>query len=88
MKINNLYKVREMAGEHVIVMPGRFGEDMTRIIALNESSLLLWETLKDREFSKEDAAKVLTDNYEIDPETALRDAGLWCEKLIESGIAK
>ena len=33
MKIREEFKVREMAGEHVIVMPGRGGAaDMTRIV--------------------------------------------------------
>ena len=31
MKISEKFKVREMAGEHVIIMPGRVGADMTRI---------------------------------------------------------
>ena len=39
MKISEKFKVREMAGEHVIIMPGRGGADMPRILALNDSSL-------------------------------------------------
>ena len=32
MKIREEYKVREMAGEHVVIMQGRLGVDMTKII--------------------------------------------------------
>ena len=40
MKIREEYKIREMAGEHVIVMPGCGGAaDMTRIVSLNPSSM-------------------------------------------------
>ena len=39
MKISDKYKVREMAGQHVVIIQGKHGEDMTRIISLNESSL-------------------------------------------------
>ena len=47
MKIREEFKVREMAGEHVIVMPGRGGAaDMTRIVSLNPSSMYLWEKLR------------------------------------------
>ena len=43
MKIREEYKIREMAGEHVIVMPGGGGAaDMTRIVSLNPSSMYLW----------------------------------------------
>ena len=74
MKISEKFKVREMAGEHVIIMPGRVGADMTRILALNDSSLYLWETLRGRDFTTEEAAGLLTERYEVDEATALRDA--------------
>ncbi len=74
MKLREEYKVREMAGEHVVIMQGRYGADMTRIISLNESALYLWNELQGKEF---------TARYEIDSETALRDAAAWVEKLKE-----
>lgn len=55
MKIREEYKVREMAGEHVVIMQGRLGVDMTKIISLNESALYLWNALAGKEFSVDDA---------------------------------
>lgn len=81
MKINEAYKVREMAGEHVVIMQGRYGADMTRVISLNESSLYLWEALQGREFEVEDAAGLLIERYGIDLQTATCDAAAWIEKL-------
>ena len=46
MRIKEEYKVREMAGEHIVVMQGRYGVDMTKVIALNETSLWLWNRLQ------------------------------------------
>lgn len=86
MKISEKFKVREMAGEHVIIMPGRVGADMTRILALNDSSLYLWETLRGRDFTTEEAAGLLTERYEVDGGTALRDAQAWAGKLAECGV--
>lgn len=60
MKIREEYKVREMAGEHVVIMQGRLGVDMTKIISLNESALYLWNALAGKEFSVDDAARLLT----------------------------
>ena len=88
MKIKEGYKVREMAGEHVIIKQGRFGADMTRVIALNATSLLLWQELQGRDFDVEDVAKVLTDNYEVEAATATADAAAWMEKLVEAGLAE
>ena len=48
MRISDKYKVREMAGQHVVIIQGRNGEDMTKIISLNESSLYLWNIMSGR----------------------------------------
>lgn len=81
MKIREEYKVREMAGEHVVIMQGRLGVDMTKIISLNESALYLWNALAGKEFSVDDAARLLTERYEVDDATAACDAAAWVEKL-------
>ena len=86
MKIKAEYKVRSMAGENVVIMQGTAGSDMTRIISLNASSLLLWNELQDREFEVADVANILVDNYNIDRDTAERDAQKWIEKLAECGL--
>ena len=67
-------------------MQGRFGVDMTRVIALNESSLLLWNELQGKEFSVEDVKQVLLDNYEVEEATAARDAEAWIAKLAECNL--
>ncbi len=88
MKLNEKYKVREIAGENVIIKHGRFGADMTRVIALNPSSLLLWNELQGRDFEMEDVAQILVDNYEIDQQTALIDAAKWMEKIQDCGLTE
>jgi len=86
MKINPKYKVRNIAGEKMIIQQGTFGADMTKIISLNDSAELLFNELSGREFDICDAAKVLVENYEIDEVTAQTDAEKWADKLIECGI--
>jgi hypothetical protein len=83
MRIKSEYKVREIVGEHVVILQGRYGADMTRIITLNESALLMWNELYDRDFTAKDAATVLQDHYEVDAETALKDAQAWIDKMNE-----
>ena len=86
MKIRKEYKVRSMAGENVVIMQGSEGCDMTRIISLNESSLLLWNALQGKEFEVKDVASILVETYQIDAELAERDAQAWVEKLAECGL--
>lgn len=86
MKFKEGYKVRSMAGENVVIMQGIVGSDMTRIISLNDSSLLLWNELQGREFEATDVAAILVDNYGIDTAIAERDAKAWVEKLQECNL--
>ena len=86
MKINPNYKIREIAGETIVVNQGMENVNMTRIISLNTSARLLYETLAEREFTTEDAAKVLVDTYGIEQERALQDAKTWVESLQKNGI--
>lgn len=86
MKFKDGYKVRSIAGENVVIMQGTAGSDMTRIISLNDSSLLLWNELQGKEFEVADVANILVENYEIDLATAERDAKAWVEKLQECGL--
>ena len=65
MRIKEEYKVREMAGEHIVVMQGRYGVDMTKVIALNETSLWLWNRLQGREFGTDDVRDLLLGEYDV-----------------------
>ena len=86
MKFREGFKVRSMAGENIVIMQGTAGSDMTRIISLNDSSLLLWNELQGKEFEVADVANILVENYGIDTATAERDAKAWVEKLAECGL--
>ena len=86
MRIKQEYKVREIAGESVVIMQGRQGADFTQIIILNDSALMLWEALQGKDFEASDAATVLMQNYEVEADVALRDAKAWIERLQECGL--
>ena len=72
MKIKSDYKLREIAGETIIVNQGTASVNMTKIISLNASARMLYETLAEKEFSLEDAAQVLVSTYGISNEQALK----------------
>jgi hypothetical protein len=86
MKIKEQFKVREMAGEHVVIMQGSSFSDLTRIISLNESALYLWNALEGKTFDAVVVANLLAEHYGIDDEIALRDAQRWLDKLDECGL--
>lgn len=88
MKLRDEYKVREIAGEHVVIMQGRYGADMTKVISLNESSLYLWNELQGRDFETADVARLLVDHYGIEVPTAEHDAAAWVQKLVECKLVQ
>ena len=86
MRINSNYKLREVAGETIVVNQGSEGINMTRIISLNSSAKLLYQQLVGKDFTLEDAAQVLIDTYGIDQERAMEDAAKWMDALSNCDI--
>lgn len=86
MKINEKMKVRTVAGENIVIMPDGGGSDMTKVIALNPSALLLFNTLQGREFTLEEAAEVLADEYHISGSQALSATKAWLEDMQRNGL--
>ena len=86
MKINPNFRLRDIAGETIIVNQGTSDVDMTRIISLNASAKLLFEAMAGKEFTIDDAAKLLVDTYEIEGSQAVADAAVWAQALKEQGI--
>lgn len=86
MKINPNYKIREIAGENIVVNQGSINVDTTRIISLNDSARLLYQTLAKQDFTIENAANVLVETYGIDEKQAITDAVKWAESLKQCGI--
>ncbi len=80
MRFDERKKVRTVAGENIVIMQADGEADMTKVVALNESAMLVYEQLKDKEFAVADVARVLTDGYEVDEATAMADA----EELVAS----
>lgn len=86
MKIKENYKVRSIAGENLIVEQGKSQADMTKVISLNSTALLLWNELAGRDFTLADAADVLVRHFGIERTVAEQDVRHWAEKLQECGV--
>ena len=86
MRINTKFKLRDIAGETIIVNQGTPEADLTRIISLNTSARLLWNELSDKDFLIEDASEILMEHYSVSEETAKKDATVWVDALKKCGI--
>lgn len=81
MRFSSNIKVRNIAGENVVIMQGQFGADLTRIVQLNNSSEWLLLELLDRDFEVSDIVDLLTSRYDVDAQTAEADAIKWVNTL-------
>lgn len=86
MRIKNGYKIRNIAGESIIVAVGTHNVNLTKVITLNPTSVWLWEELGNDEFDTAKVATLLVENYEIDLSKAKSDAEAWIESLREADL--
>lgn len=86
MKIQPKYKVREVAGEYMVICQGKNMSDMTKVIYLNESAVKLWNALEGKDFNLDDAAQQLQEIYGIDDQRAREDAGKWIDNLVKANV--
>lgn len=73
MKIKNGFELRNICGENIIISHGKENINFTKIISLNESAALIWNNVADKEFSIDDMVQILTDEYDVDENTAKAD---------------
>ena len=74
MKVKKGFKLRNVCGEYIVVAEGVENIDFSRVISLNDSAAYLWQNIHDKDFTADDMAAVLLEEYEIDKETATKDS--------------
>ena len=87
MKIKDGFVLREMCGEYIVAAEGLQNINFNKLISLNATAAFLWKELEGKEFTVEDMAQLLVDEYEIDMELALTDSSNLIKSWIEAGIA-
>ncbi len=89
MKAKKGFNLRSICGEQIIVAEGLQNIDFSNIISMNESSAYLWRNIQDLDsFTPEDLCSLLTEEYDVDEETALRDAREIAQQWLEAGIVE
>ena len=86
MRIKEGFILRTICGQHVISGEGTANVNFSQLTSLNESAAYLFRSVKDKDFTPETMADLLLEEYEVDAETALKDAKDLCDKWIEVGL--
>ena len=86
MKIKKGFELRTVCKENIIVAFGEENIDFSKVISLNESAALMWRAVLGKDFSAEDMADALMQEYEVDREIALKDAQAMLQQWLEVGL--
>ena len=78
--------MRVVCGENVISGEGLKQVNYSKLVSLNATATFLWKALQGKDFTAETMADLLTGEYEVDRETALRDSQALLEKWTELGF--
>lgn len=88
MKIKKDFNLREVCGEYIIVAEGKENIDFCNIISMNESSAYLWKQVQNKEFDADTLTELLTDEYDVDKETAMKDVKALIEQWVDASIVE
>lgn len=86
MKIKSNYKLRNIAGENIIVRQGTRDVDLTNVISLNKSAKFLYDSFIGKDFELNDVANLLESTFKLSRERAETDAKIWVDSMIECQV--
>lgn len=75
-----------VCGENVIVAHGKGNIDFSRVISLNESAAYLWNKVLGTDFTAEQLADLLMEEYDVSRETALTDCNKMMQDWLDAGL--
>ena len=88
MKINDGFEVRSVCGEYMMVAMGEKNIDFSHVIAFNETSVFIWNQMLAGKDTIDDVAKAVTEEYDVDFETARKDVETLVKQLAEYGVVE
>ena len=88
MKIKEGFVLRTICGQSVVSGEGSANVNFSKLVSLNDTAAYLFKAVGNEEFTPERLADLLLEEYEVDRETALKDAEALCAQWKEIGITE
>ncbi len=86
MKLKAGFVLRQVAGSYVVVAVGLQTLDFKGMIRLNETGAFLWKQLAENECTEESLVTAMTNEYDVDDNTAASDVGAFVKSLREADL--
>lgn len=87
MKIAKEFILREIAGEYILVPTGATTQEFNGLITLSETAKSIWENIEKVD-SMEEMIQLILEEYEVDEETAKKDANGFISELVRVGFVE
>ena len=88
MRIKEGFVLRTICGQHVVSGEGTANVNFSKLVSLNDSAAYLFKAVGDGDFTPDRLADLLLEEYDVDRETALKDAETLCAQWKEIGIVE
>ena len=86
MKIKQGFILHRIGDDYIIMQDGSSNVDFSKVISLNQTSAMLWQEIENTEFDTDSVTEALTSRYDVDNESARRDAQKFIDSLDREGI--
>lgn len=86
MRIKEGFTLRTICGEHIVIGEGLSQVNFNRMLSLNKTAAYLWEQLKGKDFTADDAVSLLFDRYEVTTQQARSDVQQLFKEWKEQGV--
>lgn len=88
MKLNSDFRLREIAGQYMLIYEGTGEVNMSAVYSFSESAAWMWNRCEGRKFSADQMVQWLLDEYEVTEDIAREDVELMLESWREYGFLK
>lgn len=86
MRIKDGFSVVNLQGQNTVVADSANSAELQNTIVLTDTSLFLWNMLKNGDVSKSQMLDALLDNFDISTVLALSDIDIFIRTMRENGI--
>lgn len=86
MRIKEGFVLRTICGQHVVSGEGTGNVNFSKLVSLNDTAAYLFEAAQGIDFTAETLADLLLNEYDVDRETAIKDAAALCDQWKEIGL--
>lgn len=87
MRIAKEFILREIAGECVLVPTGATTQEFNGLITMSDTARFIWENMEKAD-SLDEMIEMILGEYEIDEETARKDAVGFISQLVQAGFVE